>query len=106
MLKLFRLIALLEGISFILLLSVAMPLKYYFQLPEIVSYVGLAHGILFLLYIFSSLIASILVRLSIFKVLVVLIAAVIPFGTFLVVRRWFKQTSLEEIESQVELTSV
>lgn len=89
--KTFRFIALLEGTSFILLLGIAVPLKYYFDFPVFVNIIGMAHGILFLIYIFSALIASMVTKLSVLKVPVVLIAAVIPFGTFYIVRKWFKQ---------------
>ena len=45
-----RLISLVEGVSFLLLLGVAMPLKYLAGIPEVVTVVGAAHGVLFILY--------------------------------------------------------
>jgi integral membrane protein len=48
-LNLFRKVALAEGISYILLLAIGMPLKYGFDLPLVVKYMGWAHGILFIL---------------------------------------------------------
>ena len=50
-LSIFRFTALLEGISFIVLLGIAMPLKYYYDQPEAVKIVGMAHGVLFVLYV-------------------------------------------------------
>jgi integral membrane protein len=50
MLKLFRIIAFLEGTSLLLLLFFAMPMKYYFQEPIYVRSIGMAHGILFVIY--------------------------------------------------------
>ncbi len=47
----FRKVAVAEGISYILLLFIAMPLKYWAGIPEAVKYTGWAHGILFVLYI-------------------------------------------------------
>lgn len=41
-----------EGISFLLLLVIAMPLKYFFQFPYVVKVVGWIHGILFIFFIF------------------------------------------------------
>src|SRR5262249_12017979 len=46
-----RLVGYAEGVSFLLLLGVAMPLKYAAGMPEVVFWVGLAHGILFMLYV-------------------------------------------------------
>jgi integral membrane protein len=48
MLRLLRISSFLEGISFIVLVLIAMPLKYVFHIPEAVTYVGWAHGILFM----------------------------------------------------------
>ena len=50
-LKTFRVISLLEALSFVILLLVAMPIKYILGNPELVRIVGMAHGILFVLYI-------------------------------------------------------
>ena len=47
-----------EGVSFLLLLGVAMPLKYFADWPLGVRYVGMAHGILFLLYVVAAIQAS------------------------------------------------
>lgn len=49
--KFFKWISILEGISFLLLLFIAMPLKYLFEMPEMVKQVGMAHGILFIAYV-------------------------------------------------------
>ncbi|MCH5690241.1 DUF3817 domain-containing protein [Niabella sp. W65] len=46
-------IAFLEGISYLLLLLVAMPLKYLADIPEGVKYIGWAHGVLFVLFVFT-----------------------------------------------------
>ena len=46
-----RVIGLLEGISFLVLLGVAMPLKYVWDEPQAVRGVGMAHGVLFLAYV-------------------------------------------------------
>ncbi|RZM12434.1 MAG: DUF3817 domain-containing protein, partial [Pedobacter sp.] len=48
-LRRFMLIALVEGISYLLLLCIAMPLKYYADMPGFVKYLGWAHGVLFVL---------------------------------------------------------
>ncbi len=53
-LKTFRVISLLEALSFVVLLLVAMPVKYILGNPELVRIVGMAHGILFVLYILGA----------------------------------------------------
>lgn len=47
----FRIISILEGISFLLILGVTMPLKYYFENPAPNKFIGMAHGVLFVLYV-------------------------------------------------------
>ena len=54
MINLFRLIALLEGVSYILLLFFAMPIKYLLDDPTYVKLLGMPHGILFIIYIIFS----------------------------------------------------
>jgi integral membrane protein len=76
-----RIVAFMEGCSF-LLLGFTMILKYKFSMPQPNYIVGLAHGILFVLYIFLLLQVSFLHRWSIFKMFMAFIASLIPFGTF------------------------
>jgi integral membrane protein len=76
-----RIVAFIEGCSF-LLLGFTMILKYKFSMPEPNYVVGLAHGILFLLYIVLLLQVSFLYRWSILKMLMAFLASLIPFGTF------------------------
>jgi integral membrane protein len=48
----FRRVGMLEGISFLVLLGIAMPLKYMMGMPKAVSVVGMAHGVLFVAYLY------------------------------------------------------
>jgi integral membrane protein len=80
--RVFRIIALAEGSSFLLLLFMAMPMKYLMGLPKVVTVVGAIHGILFLLYVGQ------LVRLRTkyqwdnrFS-FIAFFASILPFGTF------------------------
>ena len=50
MIRTLRILGNVEGVSYLLLLGVAMPLKYAFGLPLAVKIVGMAHGVLFLAY--------------------------------------------------------
>jgi integral membrane protein len=83
----FRLVSLLEGISFLVLLGIAMPLKYAAGIPEAVRYVGWAHGLLFVLFILALLSASTAARWPLTKFAGAFIASVIPFGAFVLERR-------------------
>jgi integral membrane protein len=78
----FRTIAILEGISFIVLLFIAMPLKYYAGLPLAVKYTGWAHGVLFIFYILLLLQVKIEYDWSFKKTFLAFIASLLPFGTF------------------------
>ena len=56
MLKAFRLIALLEGLSFLILIFVGVPMKYFQNNDTIVKIFGMPHGILFIIYLFLSIV--------------------------------------------------
>ncbi|MEO6303474.1 MAG: DUF3817 domain-containing protein [Bacteroidia bacterium] len=78
----FRAIAILEGISYLILLCIAMPLKYKFGFEFAVKYTGWAHGILFILYIILLIIVWKQYNWSFKKVLIAFISSLLPFGTF------------------------
>jgi integral membrane protein len=77
-----RVIAFIEGVSYLVLLGVAMPLKYLAGVPGPVKAVGWAHGLLFVLYILSAAEVTVARRWRLARVLGVLAAALVPFGTF------------------------
>ncbi|MBN8554291.1 MAG: DUF3817 domain-containing protein [Deltaproteobacteria bacterium] len=87
-LKAFIVIGYFEGISFLLLLGVAMPLKYIWESPEWVRIIGMAHGVLFLLYIAIATLAAIQLEWSKKKLFFSYAAAVLPLGPFLF-DKWF-----------------
>lgn len=72
----------LEGYSFLLLLFVAMPLKYVFNLPEYVRIAGMIHGILFTIFVITIVILIQNKQLSIKKAALAFLFSIIPFGTF------------------------
>ena len=78
----FRLTGFIEGISFLLLLGVAMPLKYYLGMPIYVKVVGMTHGILFILYCLQLYLTMRHHKWSLGYAAYLFIAALIPFGTF------------------------
>jgi integral membrane protein len=77
-----RLVGWLEGGSFLLLLFVAMPLKYLAGRPEAVFAVGMAHGALFLGYLAALLHATLSVPLSWGWAAGGVAAGLLPFGPF------------------------
>jgi len=79
-----RAIGMLEGISYLLLLGVAMPLKYMAGKPEAVAVVGMAHGVLFVLYCFALLYAWNERGWRFGRVFVIFCAALLPFGPFVI----------------------
>ena len=79
----FRLISIAEGISYLLLLGIAMPLKYYADFPEAVKYTGWAHGVLFVAYMISGLDISIERKWSLGKIVLAVLASLLPFGPFI-----------------------
>ena len=72
-----------EGWSFILLLGIAMPLKYKFDMPMAVSIVGGIHGLLFVLYSWMAF-NAVLNGMSKFMGLKCIAAAIVPFGPFII----------------------
>lgn len=91
MLKLFRIIAFLEGTSLLLLLFFAMPMKYYFQEPIYVRTIGMAHGILFVIYIIFAIMLKIEYSWTLKKMSIICMASVVPFGTFYVEKKYLNQ---------------
>jgi integral membrane protein len=77
-----RIIGFLEGISFLVLLFIAMPLKYMAGQPMAVKITGMAHGVLFVLYILYVVMAAIEYSWSIKKSVLAFLASLVPFGTF------------------------
>ncbi len=87
----FRLIAVLEGISYLVLLFIAMPLKYFAGLPDAVKYVGWAHGLLFVLFGIFLLLVWIKYKWSFGKTTVAFVASLLPFATFVLDKKLKKE---------------
>ncbi|MCW3467861.1 DUF3817 domain-containing protein [Chitinophaga nivalis] len=85
-----RLVAFLEGLSFLLLLGIAMPLKYMADMPQPVKMIGMAHGVLFILYFILVINKKIDDQWSLGKMFLAILAGVVPFGTFYVDAKWLK----------------
>ncbi len=85
-----RLIGWLEGTSFLLLLGVAMPLKYFWGQPEWVRVIGMAHGVLFIAYLAAALQAAIDEGWPVIRTGLVMAASFLPLGTFYVDAKWLR----------------
>lgn len=81
-LRVLRVVAFLEGLSFVLLLFVAMPLKYYADSPLAVRIIGSAHGVLFLAFCSVLARAALACEWPFRRTLVAFTASLVPFGTF------------------------
>ena len=82
MIKLFRITSYLEGISYLLLLFVAVPLKYFGDNDILVKTLGMPHGLLFLSYVLLAFFIRPIFNWNNKDFIFILIASVIPFGTF------------------------
>ncbi|HEU4538346.1 MAG TPA: DUF3817 domain-containing protein [Polyangiaceae bacterium] len=78
----FQLVARLEGLSLLVLLGIAMPLKYLANMPLAVRVVGSLHGLFFVLYVFAVGEAFTAGRWRASRAFWALVASVVPFGTF------------------------
>ena len=85
-----RTIGIYEGISFLVLLGIAMPLKYMAGIPEFVKYTGWAHGVLFVLYMLAVLQVTLAHNWSFSKVAMAVFASLVPFGPFMLDKRLLK----------------
>lgn len=82
-----RVIAFLEGWSLLLLLFIAMPVKYILDVPEATWAIGFIHGILFIIFVLATLTISFLQKWNITRVFMVMVSSVLPFGTFYIDRK-------------------
>lgn len=93
-----RIIGILEGISFLVLLLIAMPLKYVWDMPLMVKYTGWAHGLLFILYIVAVPLAKRAMNWNVLWVFIAWATSLIPLGTFVLDRYLVKRE--KELTSQ------
>lgn len=89
-LNIFRIVALLEGLSYLLLLFIATPIKYLLDNPQYVKLLGMPHGLLFVAYIALAVLFKKQFLWSNKTLLIFLLASIIPFGTFYIDRKYLK----------------
>lgn len=86
----FRIISFLEGVSYLLLLFVATPIKYLQGNDQYVKWLGMPHGILFMLYIVLAIVIRKEMNWNGKNFTIVLLCAIIPFGTFYVDKKYLR----------------
>jgi len=90
----FRMIGIAEGISFLILLLIAMPVKYFLKIPEAVKIAGWMHGALFIGYMYFAVEVMVAFKKNIGWCLKTFIAAFIPLGTFFTDKELKKQEKI------------
>jgi integral membrane protein len=92
-----RIIGILEGISLLVLMGIAMPLKYFAGNPEPVRITGWIHGVLFMLFMLAVLVVFFQRRWPFRMLVFAFLAAFFPFGTFIFDRYLRKQEPEQRI---------
>ncbi len=90
----FRRIAFAEGVSFLVLLGIAMPLKYFANMPKAVSVVGMIHGILFVAFMILAWETMSALNRKFGWFMKAFFASIIPFGTFVLDKELKKEAAL------------
>ena len=96
--NIFRIISFLEGVSYLLLLFIATPLKYFGDDDSYVKMLGMPHGILFMVYVVLAFMLKTPEKWDAKTFRIILLASILPFGTFYVDRKFLKTN----LHSQVE----
>ena len=91
MLKTFRLTAILEGISYLMLFGIGMPLKYMADIPKPNIYIGYAHGFLFMAYVVLAIVVCYEKSWGLKRFIILFIASLLPFGTFYIDKKYLKK---------------
>ena len=86
--KIFKTVAFLEGVSYLLLLFIAVPIKYFGNDPQYVKMLGMPHGLLFIAYIILAVILGSKLKWPSKTLAIVLLASIIPFGTFYIDKKY------------------
>ena len=97
LLQLFKIVAIAEGVSFLVLLLIAMPLKYIAHYQKPVRIAGMTHGILFIAFLVLAFEVGGKLKKKSGWFVKAFIAAIIPFGAFVFERQFQKEMLAEQI---------
>ena len=84
----FRIVAFLEGVSYILLMTIGLYFKYQLNDDTYVKLLGMPHGILFVLYIFLAFLLRKKENWNFIEFAIILFASLVPLGTFYIDRKY------------------
>ena len=87
---LFRIVAFLEGFSWVTLLFFAVPMKYIWNVELYVQKIGMAHGVLFIVYIVLAFFLQLKINWNRNHLLIILIGSIVPFGFLYVDKKCLK----------------
>lgn len=90
MIQALRITAILEGISYLSLFGLSMPLKYWANIPEPNIYIGYAHGVLFILFLVLALVITFERKWGLRRFIILFLASLLPFGTFYADKKYLK----------------
>lgn len=93
MIKLFRATAILEGISYLALFGITMPLKYWADIPGPNKIVGYVHGVLFIVFIALAVVVCYIKKWGFKRMLIFFIASLLPFATFYVEEKYLRSVA-------------
>jgi integral membrane protein len=88
--KTFRIVSVLEGVSYLLLLFIATPIKYLAGIDSYVKLLGMPHGLLFIAYVILAIVLKYQLEWKSKTFVAVLAASIIPFGTFYIDKKYFR----------------
>jgi integral membrane protein len=86
----FRVVSFLEGTSYLLLLFIAVPIKYWMNDPQYVKLLGMPHGLLFVAYLVLAFLLKPEMKWNTKTFGIVLLASILPFGTFYVDKKYLR----------------
>lgn len=88
--KIFRIVGFLEGISYLLLMTLGLYYKYVLNDPSFVKLFGMPHGVLFMLYLILAYLIKDEMQWKFKDLAIVFLGSIIPFGTFYVDKKYLR----------------
>jgi len=90
MIAIFRIVGMLEGVSYLLLITLGLYYKYVLNDPSYVQLLGMPHGLFFMLYIILAIVIKSMMKWNNKTLALVLLGSIIPLGTFYVDKKYFR----------------
>lgn len=91
MLKIFKIVAFIEGLSYLLLLFIGVPLKYMLDNDNVVKLLGRPHGFLFIAYVIIAIGIMPKMKWDLKTLLIIILASILPFGTFWMDKKYLRE---------------